>query len=78
MTLPELHESSIRIGDRAFVGSITSLNLWSVVFSLNMITSLALNPGNAAGDIFSWKSLREQSFLGKFSAPSDCHKRTGN
>ena len=74
VTLPELHNATIRIGDRVFDGSITSLNLWSVKFLMNMITSLALNPGNAAGDIFSWKSLKT---LGEFSSPSSCHERPG-
>ena len=77
VTLPEIHNGTMRIGDGAFVGDIASLNFWSVVFTYNMIVSLALNPGNAAGNIFSWKSLQEPGYLAKFTVPSTCHERPG-
>ena len=77
VTMPEIHNGTIRIGDGTFVGDITSLNLWSMAFTWNMIVSLALNPGNAAGDIFSWKRLMEQSYQTRLSVPSTCRQRPG-
>lgn len=74
-TLPEIHNGAIKIGGVAFVGEITCLNLWSVSLSREMIEILALNPGNAAGDLFSWKSLNEEGYSVRKHSPSSCYQR---
>ena len=80
VTLPEIHNATIRLGDGNFVGDITSLNLWSADFTWNEITMLAFNPGNAAGDLFSWKGLKKQAYAGTFKViePSVSHQRPGS
>lgn len=80
VTLPEIHNATIILGDGHFVGDITNLNLWSVDFTWSEIVMLALNPGNAPGDLFSWKNLKEQAYAGtlKTIEPSTSHQRSGN
>ena len=75
----EINEGTVKIGDVDFHGEITSLNLWSVDFSREMAVALALNPGNAVGDILSWKSVDDPSGFenGVRIAPSGCHDRVG-
>jgi hypothetical protein len=73
--LPPIINGELKIGDEDFHGDITNLNLWSFKLSLNRIVTLALNPGNAAGDLFSWKSVKEAGYV--VSAPSKCHNRQG-
>lgn len=74
-TLPEIMNGHALIGDSNFHGDITAINLWSSDLSLNMIVTLAQNPGNVAGNIFSWKFVEDNGF--GVSAPSKCHNRQG-
>ena len=73
--LPNLINGDVRIGFHNFNGDITGLNLWSIDIYLNLAVILALNPGNAGGDIFSWKSVKEDGHA--VSSPSKCHNRPG-
>ena len=41
VTIPEIHNGLIKIGDGVFVGDITAFNMWSSVFTTNMIIILA-------------------------------------
>ena len=79
ITLPETYNATIIIGDGIFIGDITSLNMWSTFHHATFIDCLAMNPGNAAGDLFSWKSLKEDGNWKNFTkiSPSTCHKRPG-
>ena len=78
--LPEIYNATITLGRGNFVGDVTSLNLWSADVTWNHIAMLALNPGNAAGNLFSWKSLKEQNIAGTFQEiePSSSHQRAGD
>ena len=74
-SLPKIINGVAHIGDSNFHGDITGINLWSFELSLNTIVTIALNPGNAPGNIFSWKFVEDAGYA--VSAPSKCHNRQG-
>lgn len=74
--LPEVPNANVRIGDKDLHADITSLNLWSFSLTQKMIVTLALNPGNVAGNLFSWKMVQETAGI-VVSSPSKCHNRPG-
>ena len=50
----------VELGDNNYVGDITCVNVWSRRISKSFIVLLAIQRGNAVGDLFSWTMLENK------------------
>lgn len=73
-TLQKISSVTVELGGNYFIGEMTDVNAWFKLFGFQFIGVLALQPGNAMGDLFAWTMLEENEDTRKVS-PSAFQKR---